>query len=619
MTESSNQADWDAHHHHRPNHSSPVVQGFMPINRVSPPPPHAPTEPRAMRTGGARPAGPPSREAQGASVPVSGSVSGSSALPFRGLAPVKDNSQQKEKQRRGPARPGRIMQTIEQPPIELFSSKSQSQKGPSSSHLRAATPGPSSRRTAPPQPSPGIFVTPRAVSVRPLPTPRHENDPQSVSRSQGKRTFNETEDTDSASKAAELERMMARIKSHEKEMEQQRAQLEDTKRLLAEQKTRIDDLEQQRRAEELLRDADLQTRAEERDVTPPQETAARHVAPLPEVAPRATATPAVTIPQHLASPPDAVSQAVVPRRVSSRQAQRREEKRRRNASQAARREERRRQFASQGAPTRLKRQERRRLEQEKQEGLTLQRQRLEEERQEDLELEQQLELEQRSEAERQEQRLPRVTREPQNSIQNEPLQSPPESEAEAQRRIQHEVFSRPLSGHNPNITFDDEDRPYVSKATAFLMRLPQAFVLAKLRKLAKGKAFFDLAHPGSVHMGCWVVSRRASCDSRMKLMESGEKHGFSFERLAVRLWHDEQSIYKLVQHDRHQPLAVRVCHTDTCMRPDHIVVEPSSAAAERRRCKREGWCPGHKFFHKDGTRQARKHCIFPPQGAFIRR
>lgn len=511
------------------------------------------------------------------------------------------------------------MQTIEKPPIELFSSRSQSQKGPSSSHLRAATPGPSSRRTAPPQPSPGIFVTPRAVSVRPVPTPRHEDAPQSVSRSQGKRTFDESEDKDSASKAAELERMLERIKSHEKEMEQQRAQLEDTKRLLAEQKTRIDDLEQQRLVEELARDLDVQIRAEERAVTPPQETTTRRAAPTPEAAPRVTATPSVAIPRHLATPLDAVSHDVAPRRVSSRQAQRREEKKRRNASQAARREERRRQFAFQGAQNRLKRQERRRLEQEKDEGLALERQRLEEERQEDLELEQQLEQEQRREVERQEQRHPRVARESQNSVQHEPPQVTPESEDEAQRRIQHEVFSRPLSGHNPTITFDDEDRPYVSKATAFLMRLPQAFVLAKLRKLARGKAFFDLAHPGSVHMGCWVVSRRASCDSRMKLMESGEKHGFSFERLAVRLWHDEQSIYKLVQHDRHQPLAVRVCHTDTCMRPDHIVVEPSSAAAERRRCKREGWCPGHKFFHKDGTRQARKHCIFPPQGAFIRR
>lgn len=193
-------------------------------------------------------------------------------------------------------------------------------------------------------------------------------------------------------------------------------------------------------------------------------------------------------------------------------------------------------------------------------------------------------------------------------------------EADAQTRIQHEIFTRPLSGHNPRIIFDDDDRPHISEATAFLMRLPQAFVMAKLRKLVEGKAFFDVAHPGSVHMGCWVVSsKRSSCDMRMKLSDSGEKHGFSFPRLAVRLWHDEQSIYSLLQHHKHRQKAVHTCHIETCMRPDHIVVEPSSAAAERRRCKREGWCPGHEFVHKDGSRQARKPCIFPPQNAFLRR
>ncbi|KAG6358059.1 hypothetical protein INS49_013943 [Diaporthe citri] len=260
------------------------------------------------------------------------------------------------------------------------------------------------------------------------------------------------------------------------------------------------------------------------------------------------------------------------------------------------------------------------MEQERQEGLEMKRQRLEQERQEDLELEQQLEQEQRREAERQERRLQRVMRRPQNGAQGDPAQTEAQMEADAQTRIQHEIFTRPLSGHNPRIIFDDDDRPHISEATAFLMRLPQAFVMAKLRKLVEGKSFFDVAHPGSVHMGCWVVSsKRASCDMRMKLTDSGEKHGFSFPRLAVRMWHDEQSIYSLVQHHKHRQKAVHTCHIETCMRPDHIVVEPSSAAAERRRCKREGWCPGHEFVHKDGTRQARKPCIFPPQNANLRR
>lgn len=188
---------------------------------------------------------------------------------------------------------------------------------------------------------------------------------------------------------------------------------------------------------------------------------------------------------------------------------------------------------------------------------------------------------------------------------------------ESQRRIQHEVFTRPLSGVNPDLEHDDDDRPYLSHATAFLLRLPQAFVLRKLQKLVEGKAFFDVTHPGSVHMGCWVVSsKRVSHDMRMKLTESGEQHGFSFARLAVRMWHDEVSIYSLLQH-KHR--ASNTCHTDDCMHPDHIVVESVKAAGERRRCKREGRCRGHVTVHKDGTRQVRRPCIFAPQGASIRR
>lgn len=150
------------------------------------------------------------------------------------------------------------------------------------------------------------------------------------------------------------------------------------------------------------------------------------------------------------------------------------------------------------------------------------------------------------------------------------------------------------------------------------MRLPQAFVLARLRRLIWGKEFFDTVHPGSTHMGCWVVSRRASCDLRMKLTDSGESHGFSFARLAVRLWHDEESIYSLVQHHKQQLKAGHTCHVDACMRPDHIVVESDRDAGERRRCKARGKCLGHRTVHKDGTRQVRKPCIFPPQGAFVR-
>ena len=526
-----------------------------------------------MRTGDARPVGLPVRAPQRPSLTVSEPVSGPSSLPVRALQPVKDKFQQKDQQRRGPARPGRIMQTIEQAPAELLSASSPPKKGIPSSHMRPATPGPSSRRTALPRPSPGIFVTPRAVSVRPHFAPRRSDGPQSASRSERKRTFDETEDVDPASKAEEWERVLEKIKNHEKEMEQQRAllekirrqekemeqqraqdraQLEETKRLLAEQKTRIDDLEQRRAAEELVRDPGVRTQSKERDVSAPSEAAPQDVVLTPES---------------------------VRRRVAHRQSESREGRKGRNASRVAR--------------ARLREQERQQIEQD---------------RQEELELEHQLEQEQRREAER----LQRVVRRAQDNGQRAPAQVRPETEAEAQRRIQHEIFTRPLSGHNPQIEFDDYDLPYISHATAFLMRLPQAFVLRKLRKLVEGKTFFDVAHPGRVYMGCWVVSKRASCDMRMKLVESGEKHGFSFARLAVRLWHDEQSIYKFIEHDKHQLKAINTCHTERCIHPDHIVVEPSSAAGERRRCKNRGRCYGHATVGKDGSRQARRPCIFPP-------
>lgn len=390
--------------------------------------------------------------------------------------------------------------------------------------------------------------------------------PQSVSRSQRKRTIDDTGDADSASKAVEWERMRARIKNHEREMEQQRAQLEDTKRLLAEQQSRIDDLEQQRRDEELVRDSAAQTIEESA------------VGPLPHLA-------------HQDAPP-----APVP----CRQAEISEERRRQATCQSERSDKRKGRRSSRVVRVRLQDQERARIEQE---------------RQEDLELEQQLEQEQRRQAER----IQCAARSLQNNArQAQALSGPAQRMLDAvQRRIQHDVFNRPLSGHNPRIYYDDDDRPHLSNATAFLLRLPQVFILARLRRLIEGKDFFETAHLGSTHLGCWVVSRRAACDLRMKLVDSGEAHNFSFARIAFRLWHDEQSIYRLLEPQSQQLKAIHTCHVDACMRPDHIVIETDRAAGERRKCKARGRCYGHKTVHKDGTRQVRKPCIFPPRGAFV--
>ncbi|KAK2609658.1 hypothetical protein N8I77_003150 [Diaporthe amygdali] len=556
--------------HHRPNNSSPVLLGFMPINRGLPPG-NAPTEPRAMRTADVFTNGTSVQAPHQSSISSNSPLPSSSSLPFRGLPPTRNKTQQKTQQRRGPARPGRIMQTVEHPSVVNSAGAGRPlNHGSSSLPLSPVTPLSSSRRTAPPQLSPGVLMTPPSGSFRPLPTSEARDALQSASpsRSRRKRRLEETDDAESTSKAAEWKRMLERMEIHEKEMEQQRAQLEEAKRLVAEQSARIDDLEQQRRVEELVRDLDVQTRAEERAVAPPLDAA----------------TPDVPL-QH----------------GSHHQSERRQARRHRNASREAR--------------ALLQEQERQEQDSQRLERQRLGRQRLEQQRQEELELEQQMEQEQRREAERQEQRRQRVMRRLQNEPQRAPAQRQPQIRTQAQ--IQHQIFTHPLSGHNPKLVFDDDDRPTISEATAFLMRLPQSFILGKMRQLMSGRAFFDVAHPSSAAMGCWVVSRRASADLRMRLCDSGELHNFSFARLAVRLWHDEQSIYSLLQHKHHQK-AVHTCLVEECMRPDHIVVEPSAAAGERRRCKRQGRCRGHVTVHKDGTRQRRRPCIFPPQGAYMR-
>ncbi|KUI61250.1 hypothetical protein VP1G_08410 [Cytospora mali] len=123
-----------------------------------------------------------------------------------------------------------------------------------------------------------------------------------------------------------------------------------------------------------------------------------------------------------------------------------------------------------------------------------------------------------------------------------PIPTTSELQKAAQKRLKRKVLERPLSGHNPKLIFDDEDRPNVSEATVFLLRLSQQEVLDKFSRHIKDKDFFNLKHPHCNSIGCWVISGEASCDYRMKLRDKGEKHTFSFRRLAIRLWHDEHSI-----------------------------------------------------------------------------
>ncbi|KUI72448.1 hypothetical protein VM1G_07555 [Cytospora mali] len=163
-----------------------------------------------------------------------------------------------------------------------------------------------------------------------------------------------------------------------------------------------------------------------------------------------------------------------------------------------------------------------------------------------------------------------------------PIPTTSESQKASQKRLKRKVLERPLSGHNPKLIFDDEDRPNVSEATVFLLRLSQQEVLDRFSRHIKDKDFFDLKHSHFKSIGCWVISGEASYDYKMKVWDKGEKHTFSFRRLAIRLWHDEHSMYSLLQGKNHQK-AIQVCLNEHCMNPDHIEVESSKESAERHR------------------------------------
>lgn len=180
--------------------------------------------------------------------------------------------------------------------------------------------------------------------------------------------------------------------------------------------------------------------------------------------------------------------------------------------------------------------------------------------------------------------------------------------------MKRKVLGHPLSGHNPELIFDDDDRPNVSRATVFLLRLSQQQLLDKFRRYIKHKDVFDVDHTNFKSMGCWIVSAEATGHYKITLCDQSEKHSFSFRRLAIRLWHDEESMYSLLQGKHHQK-ASQVCHNEQCMHPGHIQVESSKESAERRKCKKRRRCAGHVTTHKDGTVQRRKSCIFPPQSA----
>lgn len=188
------------------------------------------------------------------------------------------------------------------------------------------------------------------------------------------------------------------------------------------------------------------------------------------------------------------------------------------------------------------------------------------------------------------------------------------------------VANHPLSGLDLSIPYNAAlDGRQTSAATMFLLNVPQHVILARLRAFmdrdGAGAHFFDLEHPDARAKGCWVV-RRVNDDAtpgapaqqqqqhnfQFKVYHDGRHYCYTLGRLAVRLWHDETSVLRLLLSKDHE--TVRVCHNVWCFRPEHIVVESRKEYADRRACKREGRCKGHSIWSKCGREDERASCIF---------
>lgn len=183
------------------------------------------------------------------------------------------------------------------------------------------------------------------------------------------------------------------------------------------------------------------------------------------------------------------------------------------------------------------------------------------------------------------------------------------------------VANHPLSGLDLSIAYDAAlDGRQTSAATGFLLNVPQRVILARLRAFmdrdAAGARFFDLDHPDARAKGCWVVRQRQQEQQeqqqqhnfQFKVYHGGRHYCYTLGRLAVRLWHDEASVLRLLLSRDHE--TVRACHNVWCFRPEHIVVESRKECADRRACKRDGRCKGHSTWSKCGREDERPRCIF---------
>ncbi|CAN8105253.1 unnamed protein product [Discula destructiva] len=202
-----------------------------------------------------------------------------------------------------------------------------------------------------------------------------------------------------------------------------------------------------------------------------------------------------------------------------------------------------------------------------------------------------------------------LPRRPQRSHALQPCPTSPRPLPLSQQEMRDLVLSRPMSGLAFTIPYDTViDSDQTSAATAFLLNVPLQIIVDRFRQFLTRPAFsFNLDDPDVCGKGCWAVRIERAQEGQLKLYYGDRNHSYALARLAVRIWHDEDSVLRLLLSKSHE--AVRVCHNKSCFNPDHIVVESRKEARDRRPCGKDGYCGGHAVWSKCGRMEERRMCI----------
>lgn len=168
----------------------------------------------------------------------------------------------------------------------------------------------------------------------------------------------------------------------------------------------------------------------------------------------------------------------------------------------------------------------------------------------------------------------------------------------------------PPSGLTFSIPYNPAtDSTRTTAATAFLLNVPPHISLTRLHQfLARPSFAFNLADPDVRDKGCWPVRIAHKHDGQFKLYYGAENHSFTLHRLAVRIWHDEESVLRLLLSKSHW--ALRLCRNGACFNPAHVVVESRREGRSREVCARAGFCVGHSVWEKCGRGEERRACVF---------